>query len=79
MYERVTKQEDSAAIEKLPQDILGEFYLAGGTGLAMHIGHRYSDDFDFFSFTEFDVEQLHGSIPGRSRRMIIHCGEEVVL
>jgi hypothetical protein len=25
------------------------FYLAGGTGLALHLGHRKSIDFDFFS------------------------------
>lgn len=25
------------------------FYLAGGTGLALHLGHRYSIDLDFFS------------------------------
>lgn len=25
------------------------FYLAGGTGLALHLGHRYSVDLDFFS------------------------------
>ena len=25
------------------------FYLAGGTGLALHLGHRRSIDFDFFS------------------------------
>ena len=24
------------------------FYLAGGTGLALHLGHRRSEDFDFF-------------------------------
>ncbi len=24
------------------------FYLAGGTGLALQLGHRRSDDFDFF-------------------------------
>lgn len=27
----------------------GEFYLAGGTGLALQLGHRRSVDFDFFS------------------------------
>lgn len=26
-----------------------DFYLAGGTGLALHLGHRYSVDLDFFS------------------------------
>lgn len=29
--------------------IWDEFYLAGGTGLALQIGHRLSADFDFFS------------------------------
>ncbi len=27
------------------------FYLAGGTGLALHLGHRFSVDLDFFSPT----------------------------
>ena len=28
---------------------LPRFYLAGGTGLALHLGHRFSVDLDFFS------------------------------
>ena len=28
---------------------ISEFYLAGGTGLALQIGHRFSVDLDFFS------------------------------
>lgn len=28
---------------------IGRFYLAGGTGLALHLGHRFSVDLDFFS------------------------------
>jgi hypothetical protein len=28
---------------------IGQFYLAGGTGLALHLGHRLSIDLDFFS------------------------------
>lgn len=34
-------------LEKL--EILRHFYLAGGTGLALHFGHRFSVDLDFFS------------------------------
>ncbi len=30
-------------------DLVQDFYLAGGTALALHFGHRYSDDLDFFS------------------------------
>ena len=35
-----------------------EFYLAGGTGLALQIGHRDSIDFDFFSSNSFDPNKL---------------------
>jgi hypothetical protein len=35
------------ALAKLP--LPGDFYLAGGTALAMQIGHRISTDLDFFS------------------------------
>jgi len=35
-----------------------DFYLAGGTGLALYLGHRYSYDLDFFSAKNFDESQL---------------------
>lgn len=34
------------------------FYLAGGTGLALQIGHRKSFDYDFFTAREFSAEEL---------------------
>lgn len=34
------------------------FYLAGGTALALHIGHRNSFDFDFYSKKSFKNEKL---------------------
>jgi hypothetical protein len=54
------------------------FYLAGGTGLALHLGHRMSVDLDFFSETEFDegwlIEELSSigtlEILQKSRRSI---------
>ncbi|MBU0573711.1 MAG: nucleotidyl transferase AbiEii/AbiGii toxin family protein [Candidatus Margulisiibacteriota bacterium] len=36
-------------------DWIGDFYLAGGTALALQIGHRRSVDFDFFTPQEFDA------------------------
>ncbi len=33
-------------------------YLAGGTALALLIGHRYSEDLDFFTEQKFDAELL---------------------
>ena len=35
-----------------------EFYLAGGTALALQIGHRDSIDFDFFKQEKLDTEKL---------------------
>lgn len=37
---------------------LGQFYLAGGTGLALQLGHRISGDLDFFSEAAFDEAKL---------------------
>ena len=34
------------------------FYLAGGTGLAMHLAHRESYDLDFFSVEQFGEDIL---------------------
>jgi hypothetical protein len=37
----------------------GEFYLAGGTALALQLGHRESNDFDFFSEKLGTAEKIH--------------------
>ncbi|MGB6838911.1 MAG: nucleotidyl transferase AbiEii/AbiGii toxin family protein, partial [Microgenomates group bacterium] len=38
------------------------FYLAGGTALALQIGHRTSVDFDFYSNKHFDALTLYDKI-----------------
>jgi len=40
-----------------------EFVLYGGTGLALQLGHRVSEDFDFFSSSGFDPEHLRSRLP----------------
>jgi len=37
---------------------LEEFYLVGGTGLALQIGHRKSDDIDLFTNNDFDNNRV---------------------
>src|ERR1700686_5143992 len=37
---------------------LNNFYLVGGTALALYFGHRMSVDIDLFSTTEFKNESL---------------------
>jgi predicted nucleotidyltransferase component of viral defense system len=40
------------------EDLLSEFFLVGGTSLALQIGHRKSIDLDFFSSSGFDSDQI---------------------
>jgi len=37
---------------------MSPFYLAGGTALALHLGHRTSFDLVFFSETEVDTMMI---------------------
>lgn len=46
-------------LEQTPQ----EFVLYGGTALALRLGHRHSEDFDFFSNTPFVPDGLRERIP----------------
>jgi len=47
-------------IEKLGErfPMIDYIYLAGGTGLALQIGHRKSYDLDFFIDREFEVDEV---------------------
>lgn len=48
----------------------GGFVLYGGTGLALRLGHRASEDFDFFSNEDFrpdDLERRISFLAGASR------------
>ena len=48
-----------AAIEnQAPIIKRGEFFLAGGTALGLHLGHRRSRDLDWFTRHHFDAESL---------------------
>src|SRR5262245_7457956 len=40
-----------------------DFVLYGGTAIALHLGHRESIDFDFFSPEPFSPAQLYDTVP----------------
>ena len=40
-------QKNLETLSKIP--FVAKYYLAGGTGLSLHFGHRFSHDLDFFS------------------------------
>lgn len=49
---------DDTIVRLSAMEPIQKFYLAGGTGLALHCGHRRSVDLDLFSEQAFDEEAL---------------------
>jgi hypothetical protein len=56
MYPEAITSEAKIILERLKA--FPEFYLAGGTALALQIGHRISVDFDFFQRKPIPKEML---------------------
>jgi len=60
----ILSQKQNEVLERLKKSVISNklfpnlFYLAGGTGLALMLAHRKSDDFDFFSKEKFSTEKL---------------------
>lgn len=48
-WESLTSETHQAYRKIAGLGFINNFYLAGGTGLALHLGHRFSIDLDFFS------------------------------
>ena len=55
----VVKKETLELLKKLMQEeIFKEYFLVGGTALALNLGHRISVDIDMFTRNDIPVEQL---------------------
>jgi hypothetical protein len=54
------------------------FYLAGGTALALHLGHRLSRDLDLFNPEPFDEERLLSDLKNIERISVISKGRETL-
>lgn len=59
-YEILDKKR--LAILPLLKRFKKDFYLAGGTGLALQLGHRDSIDFDFFTSKDINTSRLFTSV-----------------
>ncbi len=53
-----------AATDLAARSALDGFYLAGGTGLALRLGHRRSVDLDLFRESEFEPADLQNRLSG---------------
>ncbi len=62
MHEKVLPPHSLELLTDLEGDsspLLAGWTLAGGTGLAFHLGHRISEDLDFFRTDDLNVRTLH--------------------
>jgi Nucleotidyl transferase AbiEii toxin, Type IV TA system len=57
---------------------LRSLYLAGGTGLALHLGHRRSQDLDFFSQQPVDPDKIVGKIQALAGFSLVAKGAETL-
>ena len=59
MFAQAINAETKRVLEKIGKsEITSDFYLAGGTALAIHLGHRESIDLDWFSSQEFSNARI---------------------
>ena len=63
MYPETLAPETRRVLEKISkQPFIEDFYLVGGTALALHFGHRESIDLDFFSAQDFSLEKMKNEV-----------------
>lgn len=68
MFEKVISPTTKESLERVSQlALFQQAYLAGGTALALQLGHRYSHDLDFFTPERFDeriaIQQIAEILP----------------
>lgn len=61
------------------KSFISQFYLAGGTAVALHFGHRLSFDLDFFSEQSFDVKHLLEELGRESNVSVERIEEDTLL
>jgi predicted nucleotidyltransferase component of viral defense system len=67
MFKDALPEKLKAILKKItPVVRTKRFYLAGGTGLALQIGHRISEDLDFFCDVSFDPNSLLLTLKNRT-------------
>lgn len=62
-----TLNKETSIVLNLIKDSVSGFYLAGGTALALQLGHRISIDLDFFSINDFSTREIADRLKTKGR------------
>ena len=65
-------------LKHLSRPALRGWTLAGGTGLALRVGHRFSDDFDFFRTDDMDRRELYDALSFAGEIETLQQGEKTL-
>lgn len=79
LHLNVLNNYQRSLLDKLDLQSAGDFYLAGGTALALQIGHRTSVDFDFYAKDTFDSLSLLKLLQGQIPELKVQTQEEKTL
>lgn len=80
MHLEALKSKQKKIFEKLSH--FPDCYLVGGTGLALQLGHRVSEDFDFFRNKELDkpfISKVYKVFEGHNIKVSFRHSEQVNL
>lgn len=80
MFQQTISPEQHDVLIKLSEFIKTQdkFYLAGGTALALRLGHRKSYDFDFFTYNNFDSSYYDNLIKLKFKGNVSSLSEDTV-
>lgn len=79
MRKKVISAKTKRVLESLDKiEIIKNFYLAGGTALALQLGHRKSIDLDLFSEKDFSTGELK-TVLSRVGKLKVYSEEERTL
>jgi len=77
-HKKVIPQAAERVFEMLLKNNIGSFYLAGGTALALRLGHCLSEDLDFFTSESYDEERLLSDLADTDRLSLVSKGRETL-
>jgi len=77
MFEQTLSNDTKSNLEAIGRTLLaGQFYLAGGTAVALHLGHRQSFDLDFFTPDHFSIDAVLETLKSLGTVDIIQADED---
>lgn len=80
MFSETVSPDTARLIEKIKnRSWLSSYYLAGGTALALHLGHRTSIDLDFFTQSDMEEMTMVEYLRSAGDLQLDHVGEGTIL